>query len=226
MLEELIEAIKDGVQPSKDVIDGVTYSNQSLIAVRPPPQPKAFPIQVHTLEGVVEWCKLKAGKVEIREPWLHVFSPSSVMLMSGLFEEDHGRETYLKAEASAAFGNGFAFGQWYDCEEFLIRLLTLFQETEARSQLLALVGQIDEETVQRVSDDGISQQVIARVGIKRKQEVMMPNVVFLRPYRTFREIEQPESPFLLRMKGGREGGKPTCALFDVDGGAWKLEAIT
>jgi hypothetical protein len=49
--------------------------------------------------------------------------------------------------------------------------------------------------------------------------------VELRPYRTFREIEQPASKFVLRVKRGGEGQKPGCALFEADGGFWKLEAI-
>lgn len=43
------------------------------------------------------------------------------------------------------------------------------------------------------------------------------------PFRTFIEIEQPESEFLLRAKKGYEGIE--FALFEADGGAWKKEAI-
>jgi len=49
--------------------------------------------------------------------------------------------------------------------------------------------------------------------------------VVLRPYRTFLEIEQPASAFVFRLRRGREGELPTCALFEADGGRWKLEAI-
>ena len=44
-------------------------------------------------------------------------------------------------------------------------------------------------------------------------------MLFRSPYRTFIEVEQPESKFIFRM---REGG--ACALFEADGGAWKLDA--
>lgn len=50
-------------------------------------------------------------------------------------------------------------------------------------------------------------------------------MIKLSPYRTFREIEQPESLFLLRMKRER-GGVPYVALFEADGGQWKHDAIT
>ena len=41
----------------------------------------------------------------------------------------------------------------------------------------------------------------------------------LRPFRTFQEVEQPESEFLLRMD--EEGN---IGLFEADGGMWKLTA--
>lgn len=47
---------------------------------------------------------------------------------------------------------------------------------------------------------------------------MKPRVP-LRPYRTFQEVEQPESEFLLRLD--EEGN---IGLFEADGGMWKLTA--
>ena len=46
--------------------------------------------------------------------------------------------------------------------------------------------------------------------------------VTLKPFRTFREIEQPESEFILRYQN-RNGIE--AALFEGDGGCWKLDAI-
>ena len=43
--------------------------------------------------------------------------------------------------------------------------------------------------------------------------------VQLRPFRTFLEVEQPESEFLLRVDADKGIG-----LFEADGGVWKLEA--
>jgi len=50
--------------------------------------------------------------------------------------------------------------------------------------------------------------------------IKVPNPVVLAPFRTFREIAQPESKFVFRMQQG-----PRCALFEADGGAWRLEAM-
>jgi|SRR5579859_1922838 len=50
------------------------------------------------------------------------------------------------------------------------------------------------------------------------------NLVQLAPYRTFRDIEQPVSTFLFRIQQSGEN-MPTFALFEADGGAWKIEAV-
>ena len=42
----------------------------------------------------------------------------------------------------------------------------------------------------------------------------------LRPLRTFPEVEQPVSPFVVRFKEGKKA-----ALFNADGGAWKVAAV-
>lgn len=53
--------------------------------------------------------------------------------------------------------------------------------------------------------------------------VVVPNPVTLAPYRTFVEVKQPESKFVFRMRKSEEG--PQAALFEADGGAWKIEAM-
>lgn len=51
----------------------------------------------------------------------------------------------------------------------------------------------------------------------------MPNPVSLIPYRTFKEVDQPASKFVFRMRDGAHG--PEMALFDADGGAWEVAAM-
>lgn len=47
-----------------------------------------------------------------------------------------------------------------------------------------------------------------------------PNPVTLRPYRTFSEVEQPSSEFIFRINQ-----LANMALFEADGGKWRLDAI-
>ena len=51
------------------------------------------------------------------------------------------------------------------------------------------------------------------------QSVSDADFVRLRPFRTFLEVEQPESEFLLLVDADKGIG-----LFEADGGVWKLEA--
>ena len=58
-----------------------------------------------------------------------------------------------------------------------------------------------------------------RTGAVLKEQQTVQPIVRLQPYRTFLEVEQPASDFLLRLD---KEGRP--ALYEADGGAWKLEA--
>ncbi|MFX4306338.1 hypothetical protein F8N00_13185 [Exiguobacterium sp. A1_3_1] len=86
--------------------------------------------------------------------------------------------------------------------------------------ILKMVGNLKEDNVRGVGDDGISQAVTMKTGVATVADVKVVNPVTLAPYRTFIEVDQPESKFVLRMQNG-----PRVALFEADGGAWKNEAI-
>jgi len=79
---------------------------------------------------------------------------------------------------------------------------------------------IKEENVKYVGDDGVSQSAAIKVGVASVAEVVIPNPVILAPFRTFPEIEQPQSKFIFRMQTG-----PQCALYEADGGAWRNVAM-
>lgn len=59
-----------------------------------------------------------------------------------------------------------------------------------------------------------------KTGIANIEDVVLPNPVTLRPYRTFNEVEQPASSFVFRAKDG-----PMFALFEADNGAWRGQAM-
>lgn len=83
---------------------------------------------------------------------------------------------------------------------------------EAKSILEMAQGAIMEQVnveVSRIVDNILDPNTDAKKNPIRK----------LKPYRTFNEVDQPESEFLLRLSEG--GG---VALYEADGGAWKLQA--
>ena len=69
------------------------------------------------------------------------------------------------------------------------------------------------------NDNGVTQTVEARQGVALNAVVEIKPRVMLRPFRTFLEVEQPESEFLLRVDPDEGIG-----FFEADGGIWKLEA--
>jgi hypothetical protein len=92
--------------------------------------------------------------------------------------------------------------------------------------LLKLVGTIKSESVLTCDDDGTSQTVVASAGIARVETVRVPNPVSLCPYRTFAEVTQPASKYVVRMRAaGKEGEYPVIVLHEVEDRQWVLEAV-
>jgi hypothetical protein len=194
-------------------INDQKYSPVPLNHVR---LPKVEPIKVNSLTGLVDYLESKFDDDAFIGKMVHVVSHDCVKLVSNILG-DAGREVYMTAEA---FAPKFNFGQWYDVESFIIAMQSCFVQNEDSAKILRVVGNIKEEAVKQTGDDGVSQKVTAKTGIATVEEVKVPNPVILAPYRIFREIEQPESKFVFRMQMG-----PRCALFEADGGAWRLNAM-
>ena len=88
------------------------------------------------------------------------------------------------------------------------------------SLVLKFVGSMRDEQSNQVADDGFSQRVTIKTGVSQVGDVTVVNPVYLAPRRTFPEIQQPESPYILRLKEG-----PKAALYDCDDHTWRVEAI-
>ena len=112
---------------------------------------------------------------------------------------------------------------WKDKESFCISLASGFVPTDDRDTILQFLSSVKAESVADYGDDGISQRATVSTGVSGKKDVVVPNPVTLAPYRTFHEIDQPESKFIFRLKN--EGKEIYCRLFEADGGAWKMDAI-
>lgn len=194
-----------------DVIDGRTYTRHPLHLIK---QSMASPFTVRSLSGLVDY--LKSNFDETGNLMVHIESPTKVSAFN-TFNIDKNREVFIQAEALLP---EMRFGQWHDAEDFNIKLQSVFAHGGDKERVLRVVGNIRDENVTTFGDDGISQKVTAKMGVATVEDVPVPNPVVLFPYRTFVELKQPESQFVLRLKNG-----PACALFEADGGAWKVEAM-
>lgn len=172
-------------------------------------------LRINTLTGLVDY--IKADKERNDFPFfLHVYDEKTVAL-KGILDFDGGREDLVIANAITP---GFAYDRFHEAEELIIMLQSKFTKTKDRDLLLKVVGNVKEENVRQTGDNGISQAVTIKTGVASADDVLVPNPVTLAPYRTFLEVEQPESDFIFRMKDGPRG-----AIFEADGGAWRNNAI-
>lgn len=219
MMEGLKEALQfitklkeESMEPKILDIDGDTYCNKNL--VRYHRFPIAASLHVNTLSAVVDYIKGKPE--ELRDSMiLHIVSPTVVRLYSGLIDE-RDREELIEANAIV---NEFHFDKYYDQERFLIELQANFLDTEDLQKIKMVSGNIQAGTTANYDDDGVSQKTTIKSGIANKTDVIVPNPVALRPYRTFAEVEQPESNYVFRIKDSENG--PAFKLVEADGGLWK-----
>lgn len=200
-------------------IDGFKYfmTNEGLTLLKKPRLETRALINVTTLDSIVDYVneRVDKGLTDVGKYIIHIKTPTSVSLYSQCF--DQGRDHFMESKAIVP---EFRFGNWFEPDTFIINMMANFEETPDMKKIFAVVGNIKEENVKNVSDNGVTQTVVARQGVSMATEVIVPNPVLLKPYRTFIEVEQPESAFVFRLKDG-----PQAALFDADGGAWRIEAM-
>ena len=184
------------------------------------------PIEISTLTGIVDFIDHKIefnilhnNLNALDRLHIHVKSPTQVYLESDSFGPWLQRHVLVY---SRALVTDFVFGRAYNPEEFIISLLSQFQATEHRDSLLYACSNITKESVGTVKDSGHSQKMEVKQGISMRRDVEFKNPVILQPYRTFPEIQQPESEFVFRI---HERDDISCSLHEADGSAWKLKAI-
>lgn len=158
---------------------------------------------------------LKEGiDVTHADTFVQVIDPTMVCIHQPIDSRTDRRFTPVLAHAVIP---GIDLNTFIDQEDMTIQLQSKFVETPGRAALLAVIGNTvaDEELTQE--DDGVSQTVTLQRGIRRSNETIK-NPFMLRPFRTFTEVDQPESPFVVRLR--KEDGIEY-ALFEADGGAWR-----
>ena len=156
---------------------------------------RATSLKVSTLSSLVEYIR---GNVDVmaEKMLIQVVSPTEVRLLSQL-DSDRKRECLMVVEAELP---EIKYGKFVNCEGFLISLRSNFIPNYDTDLLLKFAGTVEAGTVASYGDDGVTQKATVKKGISGKEDAVVPNPVNLRPYRTFTEVEQPESEFVFRMK--------------------------
>lgn len=222
MTSEAIEKIKELSTESlgeKRVINlmGENYqidNNGDLSLIKPETNSRTE-VKLSTLSGLVELIKNTKERSDSKL-FVQVVSPTHVEVI-GALDKYGRREDLVTTKANIP---DFYFGHYYDAEELNIALQARFVQTDDRDVVLKVIGSLKEENVHSSEDDGVSQSVNIKSGVASVAEVKVPNPVSMKPYRTFIEVDQPESKFIFRMQKGMQA-----ALFEADGGAWVNETM-
>lgn len=222
MLKEAIEKIQQLADWPKHLsIGGKDYiSGQNVTLVTPPPIPT---FKLMTLSGLVDLVQAAQAWLFPGDCLIHVRSHAQVVLESRR-DDGYGRRLCF-ASCELQDIEPFRFGQFIDREAFTIALMSRFVQIDDCQELLRITSSIQSGVTSTSEDDGISQSVAIKSGKVLKEMAKVKSRWTLRPFRTFREIEQPASEFVFRLRGGESAEVPACGLFEADGGKWKLDAV-
>lgn len=200
-------------------INGETYTTDSLRRVE-----KVYPVRppcfvASTLNGLVTYLLsgVDIGPTADRPVIVNVESPREVCVYSEVYGDDLKRDLLARCCVEQP---RLDVNHYMDPESFNVMLQTHIIQSPNRDLVLKFVGSLKDEQSNQTADDGFSQRVTIKTGVAAVGEVTVVNPVSLAPRRTFPEIEQPESNYVLRFKEG-----PNVALFSTDDLTWRHAAI-
>lgn len=205
--KSFIEKIESMAKNEMVYESGVKYSTKLLHRLD---DPECEPLRISSLKGLIA-----LAKAELKGKAFIIIDSSTEVSCKTEFFGNKQRDTLYKVVADVP---RIEFNSYMPVENMIISLKSKFQETPDREYLISLLGNITDERSVTTMDDGITQQVTARSGIALLEKQNVKAIVSLKPYRIFSNLEQPESDFLIRIKDGQ------AALFEADGGAWKIDA--
>jgi hypothetical protein len=178
-------------------------------------------IRVFSLNGLVDLIRADVDNM------FAAGSPTHIVRVTGESRVEvispaigHRKSRYRRIECFAPTPN-ISFGKYRATEDFQVMMQTCFEESDARNVVMKIAGSASKEQSMRKSDDGMAQTIQVKTGVVTVGDVTIKNPVPLTPLRTFYEVEQVTSPFILRFDENANA-----ALYEGDGGAWKLQAVT
>jgi hypothetical protein len=207
--------------------DGRKYINKEL---KPVNVPLVAALGISTLGSLIDLCRGKWGagtkmegfeKFDPKHHVIHVVNEKQVQVVSAVSNAWKHREILVDCKLTET--NSFIFNKFVSQDDFIIGLLSSFAESDDKGPLAKIAGNATAEQVVTLVDDGVTQSVSTRAGAFMQDSQAVKGLVRLAPWRTFRDVAQPASNFLFRVK--KNGDVPQFALFEADGGAWKLEAL-
>lgn len=225
---ELYKAVKKDAEAQPLELCGRSYTTREVCPVL---APTPEPLLVSTLSAVADYLNLQIDEGKRGNIFVRVGGPAQVLVQSHVCGDFMERRTFINACPDLPDCLLGFEGKWLDQEYFQILLQAGFAGPGAwaegmplngKAAVLRYVSKVQSKATATLSDDGTAQAVVLQAGVSSAVS-KLPNPVMLAPFRTFPEVEQPESPFVFRISE-RDGGI-RYSLTEADGGAWRIEAV-
>ena len=219
MLKEAIEKIIEVSQPIVKEIDGKTYvvdHNGNFFEVTEETYSLST-ITLSSLDSLVKMVKTEA-LVLFQSP-IYITIPTHMQVQCFSHPDTTKRfERRFFYEVRATDVPGWESNTSLKFDEAMIALRTRFQESPDATYALKLLSDITTGSKVTYSDNGVATSIVTKTGVALQTNESIRPIVVLKPYRTFQEVEQPASQFLIRIN---ERG---INFVEADGGMWKFIA--
>ncbi len=219
MLKAFIEHIQKTAQPQIVEVEGSHFAvagDGSAQEFHPEIiHPDTLPL--NSLDALVKLVRTEA--CESAAMPLYITIPTHLKVQC--FAQPDAEKRYFRQffyEVKATDVPGWDDNVQLGFEEAQIALRTRFQESDDRVYAMKLLSDICTGAKVTYNDNGVATTVMTQKGVALQSSAQIRPLISLRPYRTFQEVEQPESLFLIRLS---ERG---IRFVEADGGMWKLHA--
>ena len=220
MLKEAIEKILEINKPALEVVEGRTFAigSEGVEEVRPQlDKPETLPLT--SLDALVKLIRTEALFGGTPAAPLYITIPNHLTVRC--FSHPAESLRYARPDpylVTATDVPGWEARTELPFEEALIALRTRFQPTNDTEYALKLLSDITTGAKITFNDNGVATTVVTKKGIDLQSNQPIRPIISLKPYRTFQEVEQPASEYLIRIS---DRG---ISFIEADGGMWKLKA--
>lgn len=218
MIKEAIEKIQELFNRHTFTVEGQTFCMDTKGAVSQirPELDKIQNIHLSSLDALIAFIKTEAINDNSQ---VFVTVPDHKTAKCFTHPKEHFRlEREYLYTADATDVPGWSEKVSLSFEEALIALRTRFQAATDTDYALRLLSNITTGGKVTYNDNGVATSIVTKRGIDLQNNETIKPIIKLRPYRTFQEVEQPESQFLIRIN------ERNITFIEADGGMWKLEA--
>lgn len=219
MLKEAIEKIVSLANPMVSEVRGNTFvfgKDGNFMQVEPDLE-MVGEITLNSLDAMVKFVTSEATRLTDSILYLTIPNHLTVKCFTSPDVECKNLRTALY-EAKATDVPGWGEKMQLSFEEAQIALRTRFQKTPDTEYAQKLLSDITTGCKVTYNDNGVATNIVTQQGVALQGKTTIRPIINLRPYRTFQEVEQPASDFLIRVNDRY------ITFIEADGGMWKLAA--